>query len=375
MFDLIQLVILNLMIGVLLGITPFISHESLPFGVGLSLDDHTRDIVKHQKKSYLMLNIGISLLLTLIILVVGLTQNELKLEQLVYLSIGGLFIQIIVSLVVYVIKNKQLLQLKKELGRDNHSSQKVVVDLSFRDQKLVFPTSYLIILNLVFIAVTVLYTVFHYQDIPATFVTKWDTNMNPVQWSQKSWLTVLGIPMMQVFIASVMGIANHSFLKAKQRLDVNNPEVSAAQNKAFRKKSSLMNFIISVIAQILLMFVQFSTVFQIIEPETTMIASIIFTVLLVGMVIWVSAVYGQGGSRLKKVRLNNESIDLKEITQTFEDDTHWKWGLFYYNAEDPSVWVEKRMGLGVTTNFARWQTWVFLGSILIIPIVVVLVMS
>lgn len=35
----------------------------------------------------------------------------------------------------------------------------------------------------------------------------------------------------------------------------------------------------------------------------------------------------------------------------------WKWGIFYYNPNDPTIWVEKRNGLGWTLNFAHSKSW------------------
>jgi len=32
---------------------------------------------------------------------------------------------------------------------------------------------------------------------------------------------------------------------------------------------------------------------------------------------------------------------------------HYRWGVFYVNADDPRLWVPKRLGLGWTLNFAR----------------------
>jgi uncharacterized membrane protein len=46
----------------------------------------------------------------------------------------------------------------------------------------------------------------------------------------------------------------------------------------------------------------------------------------------------------------------------------WIAGVFYYNRDDPTVWVEKRVGIGWTLNMARWQSWLFLAIILGLPI-------
>jgi uncharacterized membrane protein len=46
-------------------------------------------------------------------------------------------------------------------------------------------------------------------------------------------------------------------------------------------------------------------------------------------------------------------------------DAGWKaGGLVYYNPADPALWVDKRLGIGRTLNFARPQSWVVLGLLL-----------
>ncbi len=54
-------------------------------------------------------------------------------------------------------------------------------------------------------------------------------------------------------------------------------------------------------------------------------------------------------------------------------DECWKWGLFYYNPEDPALLVKKRVGIGWTINFAHRGAWIFLAlltvAISLMPIV------
>ncbi|MBC2579106.1 DUF5808 domain-containing protein [Clostridium sp. DJ247] len=50
---------------------------------------------------------------------------------------------------------------------------------------------------------------------------------------------------------------------------------------------------------------------------------------------------------------------------------HWKLGLFYYNPDNPSEFVDKRKGTGVTINFAStYGRRIFL--FILIPAVVML---
>ena len=49
-------------------------------------------------------------------------------------------------------------------------------------------------------------------------------------------------------------------------------------------------------------------------------------------------------------------------------DECWKWGEIDYNPNDPTVMVEKRLGIGYTFNFARWQSWLILGGFFVVTI-------
>jgi len=53
-------------------------------------------------------------------------------------------------------------------------------------------------------------------------------------------------------------------------------------------------------------------------------------------------------------------------------DRYWRAGLFYFNPEDPVLFIEKRIGMGYDLNFGNPRAWVFLGVVLLIPLVVML---
>ena len=56
------------------------------------------------------------------------------------------------------------------------------------------------------------------------------------------------------------------------------------------------------------------------------------------------------------------------------DDRYWKLGAFYVNPQDPSLFVERRFGVGWTMNFGnRWGVIgfvVFLVVIVLLPILI-----
>ena len=46
-------------------------------------------------------------------------------------------------------------------------------------------------------------------------------------------------------------------------------------------------------------------------------------------------------------------------------DTCWKLGMFYFNPEDPSIFVAKRFGIGYTLNFGNRWSWAVLGALMV----------
>ncbi|MGX7066175.1 putative membrane protein [Vagococcus fluvialis] len=370
MISLLFFIFLNISIGLLMGITPYINRRDIPFGVSIPVTDKTKEVVNAQKKSYLFINLGIAIIINIGIFLYGQFKPNISEEKLVYLCIVSLFIMLGISLVSYVLKHNELKKYKQTLSLEMKQTKKIVVNLSFRDEKLIFPTSYLVGINLAFVLVTVLLTVFNYQNIPDKLVTQWDFNMNPTTITEKTWGSVMMIPAMQVFITIVMAISNQAYLSAKQQIDGKNPTASSTKSKKFRRQSSLLNLVISILTQLLFVAIQLVTVFESISPKVVMILSLVFTILIIGLVLWFSLYYGQSGDRLKTIEINEEEAPKGNIV-TVDDDENWKLGMFYFNKQDPSFWVEKRMGVGMTFNFAKWQSWAFLIGVIVLPLLLV----
>jgi uncharacterized membrane protein len=53
---------------------------------------------------------------------------------------------------------------------------------------------------------------------------------------------------------------------------------------------------------------------------------------------------------------------------------HYRWGLFYVNAEDSRLWVPKLLGLGWTLNFAHGLSW-FILALLLLPVALVIALT
>ena len=55
-----------------------------------------------------------------------------------------------------------------------------------------------------------------------------------------------------------------------------------------------------------------------------------------------------------------EGTEKEEVLIPQIEEDNWKWGLFYFNPQDPAVLVDEPVGIGVAFNWARSKAWLFL---------------
>jgi uncharacterized membrane protein len=54
------------------------------------------------------------------------------------------------------------------------------------------------------------------------------------------------------------------------------------------------------------------------------------------------------------------------ILQKDTDPAHWKLVIFYYNPDEPKLFVPKRTGIPFTLNFAKPAAWAIVGVIVVV---------
>ncbi|MBR2682822.1 MAG: hypothetical protein IKE22_06110, partial [Atopobiaceae bacterium] len=97
---------------------------------------------------------------------------------------------------------------------------------------------------------------------------------------------------------------------------------------------------------------------SIVSLATASAALMLFTAVTVIGVVVISAITGQAGGRIaSELRTSDELAR--------DDDAHWRLGVFYCNAEDPSIVVPKRFGIGWTMNIARPGAWAVFGAFIL----------
>ncbi len=79
-----------------------------------------------------------------------------------------------------------------------------------------------------------------------------------------------------------------------------------------------------------------------------------------------STIYAEGVSPTKE---DEDSSVANVIDRT--DSKYWHFG-FYYNPDDPAIFIEKESGLGWTNNMAHPLSWVIMIGILAIIVAVII---
>lgn len=364
-FSIIMFFLLVIM-GVTIGITPLFSRHSTPFGVGIPSESQKLPFVEYRKRRFATINIILSLCLGLPLFFAPFLddQNQAEMFASIYIPIAIIIIAI-VSFGLQLKYRKELLVWKEKQPKQLHQS-KITIDTEYHETLDVVTNRTLFWSQFIVIAITIMITILFYDRIPEQIPINWDINFEPNHFTEKGYATALALPMMQVFMMPVLIFTHYSFIQSRQKLSYLDPRISKIKSQLFRRAWSRCSLLIALTTQILLSLVHFYSVFTLpFAPQWLLVVIVIYLVLVLGATLFVSLKYGQSGERLK---LGDE--DGNEVFYTdAEEDNNWKLGVFYYNKEDPAVFVEKRFGLGTTLNMARWQSWLAVGGLIIFMIV------
>ncbi len=322
-----------------------ISRKNILLGVSLPEDKRETDEVKKIIIGFTRENIIVGTISLIIIsFLIYSIDNINFLVISTFLYIGILFL-------VYARWNKKVKNLKKEKEWDKLESKVSVVDTEFsRDRGNTGAVSkkwFLIPLGIVILnAILVL---FMYSSLPTKIPMHWDFKGNIDGYMNKTILTAMFMPIMQLFVGLVIYASYMFMIKSKQQINSKDPKISLKRNVIFRNIWSIYFIVILIAIELLLTPLNMASLGLFSNMGMYSIVSlIVYGFILIGSIV-IGLVVGQGGERLK---LGED----KEVSRRYEmdDDKFWKLAnSIYYNPNDPSVFVEKRVGIGWTVNTGR----------------------
>lgn len=338
-----------LILGLINVFMPYFTRRTESFGVSIPEEVYEEQILKDLRKKYVAISSVMVILITIIFSYLYFSNPPQM--GINYFTIG-MFVLIFSLFAVYLKFHFRMKEIKAEKGWYEGKSQTIVMDTHFRNEKLIYSNLWFII-PFIITGIMAVLTYMNYDKIPGQIPAHFDFKGNVTSWREKSYSSVFWPTLMQVFMIGLFIFVNTIIGKAKQQISAVNPERSIAQNRIFRKRWSGFTVIMGSGTVLLFAFVQLTLLYEISPMIMTAVIGFYTLAAILGSV-YLSITTGQGGSRVKI----SKGPDGQEIDR--DDDKYWKLGQFYFNPEDPAVFIEKRFGIGWTMNFARLKAWLYI---------------
>lgn len=345
---------------------PFLLKRTIVFGVSIP-EPNTGD---HTLSSYKRMYAGVVFTtgsIALIVYLLWALMNPLSEEQLV---LTGLAIQmgtLLLSMVLYLYFHMKTMKLKRSEQWGSDRKYIRIADLQSHAKDEMLPWFMYVIPMLVTVGLIV-YTASQYSLLPDMIPTHWGPSGQPDAFSEKSPFSSVALLLILFIIQAMMIGVNIAIKKSGIKLTAKKKKTSQLQQIAVRKYTSWFLLLLSVFVTILIGFFQLTTIHEGFQNPSLMLALplVFLIVILIATGIYAFKV-GQGGSRIAISVEEEESIGSTDT----DDDHHWKFGVFYVNRQDPSIFIEKRFGIGWGINFGNP-----LGYLLLfLPILLILLIA
>jgi uncharacterized membrane protein len=197
------------------------------------------------------------------------------------------------------------------------------------------------------LAVLAWYAGSHQDRIPERFPVHFNFD-GPDRWVERSSRTIYGLVLSSALLCLIMILTRYGVLYRSRRLAVNG---AAAQEEARFRNIVLWLLIVVEYYMVAVPWVILFSIGQGIEVLKT--GMIVLAAVAVVVLLWM----GQGGARLASGGPAGDRTP----------DSCWKWGVFYINPRDPALFVEKRFGIGYTINLGNRWSWI-LAILLLAPL-------
>lgn len=340
-----------------------VSNNGIIFGVRVPVefrkDEDIQKLEKEYKKIYIL-----SVFPTIVIV-----NFLVYLYPKVYIFLLLTFLLIFLTNLPVLIFWKRMIDLKKEKKWDKLGKNIVVVDTSIRkpknkkDIKGIKNKTFLILLIVPII--TLIITFISYDRIPDVFPTHYNGKGIPDSFAIKNsfsgFIYLILLPIIQALMILFFMVINKFAINGKTDINSGSIREIREQRKVFKKYNSIFLFLLALEMIILFSFIQFCMIYG---WSINIINGISLTIIFASIIIFTIVTYkiGQGG---KNIKVSNAE---KEIYR--DDDKYWILGSFYYNKKDPSLFIEKRIGIGWDVNIGNP-----IGmTIMIVPFVLIFIM-
>ncbi len=300
---------------------PYISNRDISFGVKIPKAEFNNLEIKEVRRRFILILLITGISATIITALYGRSEG---------IIIAIYFAYIILSIILFVYSNSKVKIIKSESNWEIDYKKSVVVDTNFRKNNIVISNSFYII-NVLILALSILIL-----------------SLNNIAFTKD----VIVMIVVEVFMIFMFIFINTSIKYSKNSFSKSNTEESIKRAIESNHIMSVALFVIALVAQLAVIASTFTEI-GFYNAQSLIYILIVFEFLVVIYLV------------LKFIRLQRMDKGDSKVIES-NDDEYWKYGLFYYNKNDPSLFVKKRTGIGFTLNHARKSALVFYLIIVLI---------
>jgi len=361
-----------LLCSILLPILPILTRKSYLFGVKIPPEEQNCPEAKRLKKRYVTICLVGGAAVFALIIIQYVTFPDMSLIAAMYFP---LFF-VVVQFAAFIPNWKRAVELKESHGWKVSSSSFAETKSSHSRGDLSEVPWGWYVSSFMLIFASIVVALIKYPGLPDQIPTHFDANMQPDAWSDKSLLTVITMPLINLATAFLMFLLGTMFVKAKLQIDPQNPSLSFAQHRIYRKRMGHSIGFLTLGLTIGLALIGLKSIWPDLSIPFWLIIALLFIPPM--CLIFVSILSGQGGCRIKPPIIAKESpmntSDMSTLDNTFGrgDDRFWVLGMFYHNPDDPAYIVEDRFGSNLGFNYSRLTVKIGAGLLLLLLLAVYL---
>jgi uncharacterized membrane protein len=214
-------------------------------------------------------------------------------------------------------------------------------------------------------AMAVGYAWWNFAEMPASIPTHFGASGRPDAWSPRSFRSVMLLPILALVMCPMLGVMACLTARAKRAIRQSDRGVSFDAQIRFRRAMTLFLSGTVVLVTVMLTTMSIDSVRVALGRAeglslVGMVAAVVLVVYALGGALYLMLHFGQGGARLER------SAAGAPLTNGLADNTHWVLGTFYVNRDDPSIFIEKRFGIGYTINLGNPKAVAFIAVFFVI---------
>lgn len=341
--------------------TPHVIRKSTVFGISIPEPFIDDEQLAAFKKKYSIRIVTFQLPFVVLLLLVAYSFGEMGQSVLL---IVGIFVYLIISLILYLRFHQAVKKYKATKGWEAQISVVRVSSFETKFEKKERPFPHMLFVPTLFITGGLaVWLMSIYPQLPESIPTHWGISGEPDAWNDKSFFSVFFIIFTLLFTQVLMYGLSYGIFHAAVQIKTQDAAYSLQREHEVRKLNAEVMALVNFATTLLLAMLLVQSNWNILYGDETL--SMLFA-----LPIFLALTFGSIYFYMKRNKVLNERFKATEDdTSSPSDDAYWKWGMFYFNKDNPDLFVEKKFGVGWTVNFARPGIWLFLFFILVIPLI------